>query len=359
MKIFFPLIFIVLLFSCQEQHGDYVCPPCDLPCDTLSFNKSGVCPHCKMSLILRSDLPNESALAVNEVNVSTGSGVFLIAGGKGNEDKNIKVHFYQPAHFTKESKILMVVPGAGRNGDSYRDAWKEEAEKYNVLILSPMFAEKDYSFGDYHLCGLMEINNLKGAVRYEDDSNIARLDEAAFTFSLNTQAEEWLFNDLDRIFDAVVRATGSAQTHYDLFGHSAGGQILHRLAIFAPTTKARHIVAANAGFYTLPDIETKMPFGINQMPVQNEQLKTSFTRNLLLLSGEMDNAQEQGGTLLRSETADQQGTHRLARAQYFYNFSKKKATEIGAPFNWRIEIVPNVGHDHKKMGDWAATLLYE
>ena len=61
---------------------------------------------------------------------------------------------------------------------------------------------------------------------------------------------------------------------------------------------------------------------------------------------------------MRSKTVDQQGLHRLERGQYFYDTSKKIATELDADFNWKINIVPNVGHDHRKMGDAAAKILF-
>ena len=149
------------------------------------------------------------------------------------------------------------------------------------------------------------------------------------------------------------------QIQYDVFGHSAGGQILHRLAIFYPSSKVNQIIAANAGFYTLPDLETTLPFGVKNTTIDTQNLQLSFTKNLTLLIGELDNEQEQGGTLLRSVSADKQGIHRLARGQFFYDFSKNVAEEMKANYNWKIKMVPNVGHDHEKMGKAAARLLYD
>jgi len=313
------LIFSLLLtiYACQEKTGKFVCPPCDLPCDTLTFAKAGICPHCNMKLIV-----DESTLVLNEVNLSTGSGVFLIEGSNSNPP--IKIYYHQPKNFTKDSKVLMAIPGAGRNGNSYRDAWIEESEKYGVLILSPMFKEGDYPFEAYHLGGLIESSNLNRSVQFSDSSNVATLDESTFEFTLNTDPNDWLFNEFDRIFDLVVESTRSNQTTYDLFGHSAGGQILHRLALFSNTTKANHIIAANSGFYTLPDFDTKMPFGMQDMLIDTIALKTAFSKKLTILIGQLDNENETGGTLLRSPTVDQQGNHRLARGRYFYEFSKRK-----------------------------------
>lgn len=351
------LLCAVVLFSCQDKEEDaikYACPPCDLPCDTIVFNQAGICPHCQMVLI-----QDESNLVLNEVELETGSGVFLIEGGNGKENKTIKVYYHKPEKYTEDSKILLVVPGAGRNGNSYRNAWIEESEKYNVLILAPMFSEKDYSFEAYHQCGLIAQSNLAATVSFLPNSNVAELNEDKYSFDLNLNSAEWIFADLDRIFDVTAKSLGSLQTQYDVFGHSAGGQILHRLAIFENETKANQIIAANSGFYTLPDFETTLPFGIKNTTIDESFLRSSFKKKLTLLVGELDDENEQGGILLRSITADKQGVHRFARAKYFYAFSKNVAAAIGAEFNWKIETVPNVGHDHSAMGDSAAKLLYD
>lgn len=350
---------LITFLACQSDKEIYVCKPCDLPCDKLEFSKAGICPHCKMELVKKSVLEEETALKVNEVTIKTGSGVFLIDGESRKANRTIKVYYHKPENFTKHSKILLVLPGAGRNGDSYRDAWVEEAEKYSVLILSPMYLEAEYAFEDYHVCGLIQNTNLRAAVEYEEHTNIAKLDESVFRFDVNTDRADWIFNDFDRIFDLVKKETESVQTQYDLFGHSAGGQIGHRLALFQPENKANRIIAANSGFYTLPSFEKALPFGLKKTPIKKADLQRSFKKKLLLLIGELDNENENGGTLLQSASADEQGVHRLERGKYFYEFSKGVARDIKANYNWEIKIVPNVGHDHRAMGNTAAKILYE
>lgn len=346
------------LFSCQSKNGDYVCPPCDLPCDELSFSGPGLCPHCNMELVSIVEVKKFEELKVGEIDLKTGSGAFLISGGQGHENNTITVHYHMPNSFKPSSEMLLVVPGAGRDGDEYRDAWIEASEKYGVLILSPTYPDSSYGFGGYHMGGLMEELNLSASVEYVENSNIAKLDEEKLTFTVNANSSQWIFKDFDRIFDLVVESLSSEQREYDIFGHSAGGQILHRLTLFYPQTKAKRIVASNSGFYTLPDMESKLPFGMKGTGKKAEDLKTSFKKRMTLFTGEFDNEKETGGTLLRSVSADQQGLHRLERSQYFYKVSKKKAEELGYEFNWKYEIVPGVGHDFRKMTVAAAEYLY-
>jgi len=54
-----------------------------------------------------------------------------------------------------------------------------------------------------------------------------------------------------------------------------------------------------------------------------------------------------------------QGLHRLARAKYFFKIAKSKAKEMNYQFNWELKIIPNVGHNMRKMGDAAGNYLYE
>ncbi|MEW7291066.1 hypothetical protein [Aquimarina sp. 2304DJ70-9] len=352
-------IFMVLSIACQKQDGKYVCTPCDQSCDALFFSEPGVCPHCNMKLIKKSELKAKKELVVNAININEGSGEFLIDGGVGNKEKTIKVYYHKPKNYRPESRILIVVPGAGRNGDSYRNAWIEESEKYGVLILSLMYPEKEYDFGAYHLCGIMHDLDIKNSIEYVENTNVANMDESKFTFKINENQDEWIFNDFDRVFDLTVQKLKSAQTTYDIFGHSAGGQILHRMAIFQKESKAKYIIAGNSGFYTLPSNDFILPFGVKNAPFHVEHLPSIFKKKLIVMIGELDNATEKGGTLLHSVSVDKQGLHRLERGTFFFKYSKTKAQEMGLDFNWELKIVPNTGHNHKKIGDAAARYLYE
>lgn len=348
-------ILMLTLSSCQKPAGKYVCKPCDRSCDQLFFDEPGICPHCKMDLLKKSELE----LTINEINIQTGSGVFLIEGAKGNLENAIRIYYHKPNNYQADSRVLFVIPGAGRNGDSYRDAWIEESEKYGVLILSPMYPEETYEFEDYHLGGLAQELNLANSISYVENSNIAKLDESQFSLSLNEDSETWLFNDFDRIFDLSMRAMNASQTTYDLFGHSAGGQILHRMAIFQTASKADRILAANSGFYTLTDTSFTFPFGTKNMHQDKQFLASAFQKKLVLFLGELDNADETGGTLLRSESVDKQGLHRLARGKFFFNHAKDIALQGDLTFNWELKIIPQVGHNHREMGDAAGKFLYE
>ena len=270
----------------------------------------------------------------------------------------IEVFYHRPRSMTADSKTLLVIPGAGRNADSYRDAWVAESEAYSVLILSPRYPEEEYDFGGYHMVGTMRNIDLRAAVSYREQSNIVDLDETNLVYQAEPRTENWILSDFDLIVARGKQLAELRNGSYDAFGHSAGGQILHRFALLLPDSDVDRIVAANSGFYTLPSTVAPMPFGLAGMGVGEQTLTSSFAKSLTILVGELDNEHETGGTLLRSSSADLQGLHRKSRGEYFHEFARLRAKEIGTLFNWDLVVVDGVGHDHAGMGDAAAKILY-
>lgn len=348
------MLVAVTLLACQDAASEttFVCPPCAAH-DTLRFHEDGVCPICGMELMEKPD-----SSRVGHAHIETGSGNFLIGGGPGHRDDLVTVFYHRPESFTPESPVLLVIPGAGRNGWDYRDAWVEASEEHGVLILSPSYVEEDYGFGQYHMGGLIEESNLTDIAHFVENSSQVTLDEDRVEYEVNAVVEEWIFDDFDRLFRMAAEAVGSTRETYDVFGHSAGGQILHRLVLVYPETRADRLVAANSGFYTLPDLESKLPFGLAGVPVSKDYLRRSFRKHLILLLGAEDDHPEAGGTFLRSPSADRQGLGRLQRGRQFYRTAKAKARELGAEFRWELGVVPGVGHDHQGMTEAAAAYLY-
>lgn len=340
-------------FAAAAAAGPFICPPCGCAMDGREFAAPGVCPACNMTLI-----PKHPPFEPSEL--SQGAGMFVTAGGRGHEHKRIGVHYYLPSRFTPDSPILLVIPGAGRNGDSYRDAWIEAAESANVVVAALSYPEADYDFAAYQMGGVIRdlvIRNMPLGPDGQPPSSVHLRDED-ISFALNIRPEEWLFNDFDRIFALLAAAARSRRTSYDLFGHSAGAQILHRSVLFRPRSQAERIVAANAGLYTQPDLDLPLPLGLKDTGVTEASLAASFGCRLTLLLGELDNDGEVGGTHLHTPMIDRYGVDRLSRGRTFFQAGREQAQTLGAPFNWALQIVPGVGHDFRAMTHAAALLLY-
>lgn len=279
----------------------------------------------------------------NSLNLSQGAGVLLVDGGVGREHLKISVHYNLPKNFSAQSPILMVLPGSGRTANKYRDRWIQASEKYGVLILSPAYSKTDYPKSANY--------NLARMVRKENGQ-----------LTIRSNPLDWIFSDLDRVFDMVVTHTGSTQARYDVFGHSAGGQFSHRLALFYPQSKANRILAANSGWYTTTEFDAPFPYGLNNGPFDHLSMQTllnqSFAKQLVVFLGDKDDESEKRGSLRRDKGADKQGLSRIARGKYFYNKAKSYALRNDYIFNWKMHIVKGVGHSSTQMSAAAAKYLY-
>lgn len=275
---------------------------------------------------------------ISEIAVGASSFEAALPGGE-----TIRVFTYRAENHGPDDPIIILLAGGGRNGADYRDSWIRAAERFRLLILAPSFDEAQFP-GPINY-------NLAGMVR--EGADVATLRNVVLG-----RPETWLFSDIEAIFDHAVARTGSRQTHYDLFGHSAGAQIVHRMILLAPETRIRTAVAANSGWYTVPAQNVPFPYGLGGISLPADQLEKAFGRRLVLMLGERDDARETRGHLRASPEANAQGPHRFARGEYFNNLAANEAARLGLHLSWRLEMIPGVGHDYRRMGEAAARQLY-
>ncbi|HAA24204.1 MAG TPA: hypothetical protein DCR93_34550 [Cytophagales bacterium] len=275
---------------------------------------------------------------VSEVKpLEEGKDSFVMMAYTHNERKSIRVHTYKPSTWKDGDQLVMVMHGGGRNGDDYRDAWVELAEENNLLVVAPEFENKfaHITTNDYQ------------------EGNL-------FTFfGTANPKEEWAYTVVENIFDHVKSTNGITNDSYALFGHSAGGQFIHRMVMLMPEARISTAVAANAGFYTLPDDKLAFPYGMKNTDTEvAENLPNAYQKRLIVLLGELDNDPSLG-TFRTTEQAMAQGGHRLARGSYFFQANQTLAQEKGWPLNWSIDTVPQVGHNYREMSAHAVKWLVE
>lgn len=271
--------------------------------------------------------------AVREI--ETGKDSFVIYASKDSKRKSIKVYTYKPDSWKDQDKIVFVMHGGGRNADDYLDAWVEIAEKQNLLIIAPEFENKfsNITTNDYQ------------------EGNL-------FTFfGTNNPKGEWAYSVVENIFDHIKSVNNITNERYDIFGHSAGGQFVHRMIMLMPEARIGTAIAANAGFYTWPKEVLKYPYGIKNTHIDaNTSLQQSYRKRLIVLLGELDNDPSLG-TFRTTELAMEQGGHRLERGTNFIETNKELAMQNDWKFNWEIDTVKNVGHNYRKMSENAAEWL--
>lgn len=254
---------------------------------------------------------------------------------RGGPRREVTVHTYRPSSFTPESRIVLVMHGRARNGAEYRDWFSGEAERRGFLLAVPEFSEAQYAHPHEYNYGAMV--DAEGRWR---------------------PRAQWLWPVVDAIFEDVRRRFGSKRERYSLFGHSAGGQFVHRLATFAWSPRIERAIAANAGHYTMPDAGETFPHGIGGTPFTADDLRALFSRPLTILLGDADTDPDH--PQLPREPADlRQGPHRFARGHHYFEAGRREAARLGAPFAWRIATAPGVAHVAAEIAPYAASDLFE
>ena len=262
------------------------------------------------------------------------TGTITVNDERGAFVAPMDVHYFRPLNFKPAGPVLIVVHGMSRNADSYRDYFFEAAYKHGAMILTPEFNRKNYPGSRRFNLG--NIENRSGAI---------------------VPSSRWSFPVIDRVFEQARAQFGFLQNKYYLFGHSAGSQFVHRMILFSPSDRMIAAIAANAGWYTLPDLAIEFPYGLKASPVEKRILRRAFGQNLTILLGTNDN-DETHRSLRQTEEANAQGLHRLARGRYFFRRSKEIADRLGVPFRWRIKEVPGVGHSGRAMAGPASDILF-
>jgi pimeloyl-ACP methyl ester carboxylesterase len=268
-----------------------------------------------------------------QARIQPGLGEFLFAGYRPVADRPVRVYYSAPAN-PATAEIIVVMHGQGRNGKEYLADWEPLVTDRNVLVLVPEFPEELYPDEAYN------VGNAIGA-----DGQLQ-------------PREEWTFHVVEALFSSVVGELGSQAQNYALFGHSAGAQFVHRFIELVPQHRARVAVAANAGWYTVPDDSIPFPYGLEGAPVEEEDLGPAFASDLVVLLGG-DDVDPDDDSLRRDERSDAQGRHRLERGLHFYLRSQQVAHRESLPFRWRLQVVPGLAHSHRDAAAAAAPLLLE
>lgn len=269
----------------------------------------------------------------SEAGIPVGSGEFSVDAPRGPVD----VYTYRPAAVTADSPIWIVMHGVRREAYrhiafDYYDVWERLADRYGALLLVPEFTEEKWpSFWNYTL----------GNVR---------------TPSLHPIPwDHTSFFVVEQAFRKAVKLTGSSQSKFDIFGHGAGAQFVQRYVLHTGGRLVSRAVAANPGWYMLPDEEFAFPFGLRGAPIPAQTLRRAFACDFVLLLGQSD--VNYGGGLRNDPEAVAQGKTRYERGHFYFERARSVAARLGAHFSWHVKEVPGVGHEFDRMSPAGAALL--
>jgi hypothetical protein len=248
-------------------------------------------------------------------------------------DRQLVLHAARPRDWHPGLPVLFVHHGVGRNGQDYRDYWLPHADTGAILVIAIEFPEAGfpeylwYNFGNLHAA---------------DGTPNPR--------------EQWTFCIAPRLFATLLAQHITTAPRYGLFGHSAGGQFVHRMLSFGYRDQVAVAVSANAGTYAMPDLTTAWPWGLGETAVTRDALRTLLGFPLIVMAGTAD-IKTTGRFFPKGPKSLKQGPTRHARAHTYLRTGQDAAARLGVPLAWRVIDVPDVGHDGRRMSDAAAPLI--
>jgi hypothetical protein len=246
----------------------------------------------------------------------------------------VTLHCYRPAGFTPDSPVVLIQHGMLRNGDEYRDFWVPAADRHGLLLVAPTFAALHWPQAEHYNNGLV----LDGATVRPRDA--------------------WAFAIPLRVFGALRAAGVTRRAKAHLFGHSAGGQFVHRLLSTQKHDALEAVIAGNPGWYSLPTLDKPFPAGLGGIGVTHQELVRLLAYPLTILAGDQD-IETVGASLPSQPEAIAQGLHRFARAHHYLKAGQAEAARRNTVCNWRLVPVAGIGHDGAAMSRVAAALWFE
>jgi dienelactone hydrolase len=233
----------------------------------------------------------------------------------------MRVYTFRPDRCENPS-LLLVFHGSDGNASENRDRAQDLAGKFCMLVVAPLFDKQRFPSWRYQHGGITHHHRAQGR-------------------------QTWTGNFVLGIVNWVRQEEGRHVDYY-LFGHSAGGQFLSRVAAYI-LTEAKRIVIANPSTYVLPSLAVKAPYGLAGLyssSARTTQLRHYLAQPITILLGQHD-----VGTKDRSDTpeARAQGRTRYERGLNVFEMAQTVADKYGWPLAWQLIEVPGVGHSSKKM----------
>ena len=248
------------------------------------------------------------------------------------EGNKLKVYYYIPLQGdVQKMKVQFVMHGVNRNADTYCKSWQEKADKYGLIILAPTFEKQHFP------------------------STMYQSGNVCSDGMLNDQ-DELTYTQIDAIFEAFVQKYDLTDKTYNIYGHSAGAQFVHRLVLFYDTPYLDKAIAANAGTYTFISNRFDFPYGYRNIGGISSVPQKVFQKKLIIFLAEGDTIQD--SNLNVSADANRQGANRWERGNHFFSTAETYASRKKLPFLWELHTLSGAAHSNYKMAPAAADILY-
>jgi len=250
-------------------------------------------------------------------------------------ERPLVLECFHPRAHTPAMPVVIVQHGMSRNGAEYCEAWVPAAEKHGFMVVAITFPKEAWP-------DAVTYNN--GHVLAEDGTLRPR--------------QSWSNAIPWRVFGLLREAGVTTRDKAYLWGHSAGGQFVHRLLAMQPHGIFEAAGAANAGWYTLPTLDLPYPDGLGGIGLTKDDVVRLLGCPLVVFSGDRD-IDGTAENFPKHDSAMAQGPNRFARAQFFLDYGQAAAAKLGVPCRWTRIVVPGVAHEGMKMSAFAAQYWYD
>src|SRR3984893_15442596 len=177
-------------------------------------------------------------------------------------DRRLVLECFRPQRHDPDKPVVIVQHGMSRNGAEYCEAWVPAAERHGFLVVAITFPKEAWP-------DAVTYNN--GHVLAEDGTL--------------RQRDGWSLAIPGRVFALLREAGVTRREKIHLWGHSAGGQFVHRLLATQPHGSFAAVGAANSGWYTLPTLDVPYPDGLGGIGLTQDDVVRFLGYPLVIFSG--------------------------------------------------------------------------
>ena len=261
--------------------------------------------------------------------VPSGKWSFNFVDAKGRPDRPVKVYTYRPRQCDSNCPIVFVLAGHKRDASQYRAYWELASDRWGFIVIAPEFLAwpkaAAYNLGD---------------------------------LAQQPDREKWAFSAIEHLFDEVR----VDQKDYRIFGHSAGGQFVQRMLLFRPDNRAAVMVAANPGWYTMPEwrkekIADPFPYSAVASRAGENEIRQALAKRFVLMVGEADVDPDDEGTMQQKPVLNQ-GDSSIDRGETFIKTATEVAHDLGVKLAWELVELPAGTRDAENISKAAAQMLY-
>jgi pimeloyl-ACP methyl ester carboxylesterase len=243
--------------------------------------------------------------------------------------RSFQIFTYRPAG--EVSGFLFLFHGNRRNAADHRDFAIDFADRQALTVIVPLFDKGRFPSSSYQ----------RGNVAGRSGSARQRVEVLP--------REEWTVELVAPLVEWARQREKRPDLPVFLFGHSAGGQFLSRVAAYEFPPGVERLVIANPSTYVMPTADEDAPYGFGGLcrgAALTDQLRQYLAAPVTIFLG-LDDASEED--LTRNQPAMRQGNNRLERGQRVFKLASRLAKENAWVFNWRLIYAEGVGHTTRGM----------